>query len=166
MIDLLVVGIGSPFQDDQIAWEVVNRLEKKMTLQKFSSKQLQFRCTDRPGLGLLELIRDAKMVFLIDAIKTNTHAPIGTLHCFQHEELEGVTSVYSSHAFGVAEAMKLGKVLDCLPEKVVLYGVEMGDVGSGFALSGEISVVIDSVVLRIEEDILLGNVPEVFLNII
>ena len=154
MIDLLVVGIGSPFQDDQIAWEVVKRLEKQMTLQKYSLHQLQFLCTDRPGLGLLELIRDAKAVFLIDAIKTNTNAPIGTLHCLQHEALEGVTSAYSSHAFGVAEAMKLGKVLGCLPEKVVLYGVEMGEVSAGFALSGEISVVIDSVVLRIEEAIL------------
>lgn len=152
MIDLLVLGIGSPFQDDQLGWEVVRSLQLREGLQHVPSTQLQFVCVDRPGMRLLNWMTQAQTVFLIDALKTT--APSGRIHCFQEDALETIDSVCSSHDFGVAEAIKLGKVLNCLPKQITFYGISMNELEFGAALSPVIVEAIEQLVVRIEADIL------------
>ena len=152
MIDLHVLGIGSPFGDDQLGWEVIKLLQQKATLWPFIPRQLHIACCDRPGMHLLELMRAAQTVFLIDAVKTG--ATVGTLHRFQNEEIENVNNSLSSHALGIAEAMKIGTILNILPQKIILYGVEINEVQLQFALSKPIIKAIKALSLQIESDIL------------
>lgn len=126
MITLRVLGIGSPFGDDQLGWEVVKLLQQHPDLNQFLPDSLQFMCCDRPGINLLELMRDANTVFLIDAVKTGSI--YGTLHRFKNQEIEAISSPLSSHALGVAYAIKMGRALDELPPNVILYGIEIGDI--------------------------------------
>jgi hydrogenase maturation protease len=152
MSELHVLGIGSPFGDDQLGWEVVKLLQQRPTLHRYIPEQLHIAYCDRPGMYLLELMRSAQTVFLIDAVKTG--APLGTLHYFQNEEIEGMDSTLSSHAFGISAAMKMGATLQTLPQGVILYGVEIGDVQFQFALSEPIKQAIEALSMRVESDIL------------
>ena len=133
MNELRVLGIGSPFGDDQLGWEVVKLLQKSIDLNQFTSDQVQLSCCDRPGMYLLALMRDANTVFLIDAIKAG--AACGTLHRFKNQEIEAMSNPLSSHTLGVAEAMKMGRALDDLPPNVILYGIEIGEINYQSSLS-------------------------------
>ena len=152
MSELHVLGIGSPFGDDQLGWGVVKLLQQRASLSQFTPDQLHMAYCDRPGMHLLELMRPAQTVFLIDAIKTG--AAMGTLHCFQNEEIENISNTLSTHALGIGEAMKMGAALQTLPRKVVLYGIEIGDVSYQFTLTEPIEQAIKLLAARIENDIL------------
>jgi hydrogenase maturation protease len=127
MTKLLIIGVGSPFGDDQLGWQVVNAVEEQLSAHGLISEGLKLICADRPGLHLLELMREAESVILIDAVKTNALA--GTIHCFQTEDLTSSQLVHSSHAVGVSEALQLGEALGMLPDSIIIYGIEIGTVG-------------------------------------
>ena len=103
-------------------------------------------------MHLLELMRDAQTVFLIDAVKTG--AKIGTLHCFKNDEISAATTSLSTHGLGVTEAMEMGQTLQILPPNVILYGVEIDDVRLQFTRSAPIEQAIETLVIRLESDIL------------
>ncbi|WP_051131846.1 hypothetical protein [Legionella tunisiensis] len=63
MSELLILGIGSPFGDDRLGWEVVHLLQQKKALHIYSARQLQIMSCDRPGLNLLNLMQNARTVF-------------------------------------------------------------------------------------------------------
>ena len=151
MTELRILGIGSPFGDDQLGWAVVHLLQQQTSLHRFMPKQLQMTCCDRPGMHLLELMRNAKTVFLIDAIKSG--APLGTLHCVTNKQIEDVGNALSTHGLGIAEAMKMGAALNELPEQVVLYGIEIGEPQLQFTLSEAITKAIQDLAVRIDNDI-------------
>ena len=152
MSELRVLGIGSPFGDDQLGWEVVKLLEQCIDLNQFTSDQLQLICCDRPGMYLLELMKDANTVFLIDAIKTG--AACGTLHRFKNQEIEAISNPLSSHTLGITEAMKMGRALDELPPNVILYGIEIGDIHYQSSLSEPTIKAIKVLSKQIQNDIL------------
>jgi hydrogenase maturation protease len=152
MNKLHVLGIGSPFGDDHLGWDVVKRLQQQPSLVHFSPRQLHLEYCDRPGMHLLELMRAAPTIFLIDAVKTG--ASIGTLHRLQNEDIETLSDTLSTHALGVAEAMKMGAALQLLPENVVLYGIEIGDVHGQLTLTAPIKRAIKTLTAQIERDIL------------
>jgi hydrogenase maturation protease len=153
MTELRILGIGSPFGDDQLGWAIVNALQQRTSLHHFTPNQLQMSCCDRPGMHLLKLMSNTKSVFLIDAVKSG--APIGTLHCVMNKDIEGIDNALSTHGLGIAEAMKMGAALNELPERVVLYGVEINDPQLQFHLSEQIITAIAALVMRIENDIFL-----------
>ena len=153
LIELLVLGIGSPFGDDQLGWDVVKLLEQSPALQPMLPDRLALICCDRPGMHLLELMKPAQTVFLIDAVKTG--AAIGTLHRFQNQDIETVGNALSTHGLGVAEAMKMGAILNTLPPTVILYGIEIGDNPLQFTLSKPIEEAVKALVSLLEQDILI-----------
>ncbi len=151
MSDLCVIGIGSPFGDDQLGWEVVKLLLQRPALQPFIPNPLQLLYCDRPGMYLLELMRDTQTVFIIDAVKTG--AEIGSFHRFQNEEIAAITTTLSTHGLGVAEAMKMGATLQILPPTVILYGIEIDDIQLQFTRSEPIEQAVQKLVIRLEKDI-------------
>jgi len=152
MIELHILGIGSPFGDDQLGWEAIQLLQQSPVLQPFIPRRLQLTRCDRPGMQLLELMRTAQTVFLIDAVKTGS--PLGTIHCFQNKDIETVSNALSTHAFGVAEAIKIGAALNTLPQTIILYGIEIGDVQFQFTPSKRIAHAVKALSVRIETDAL------------
>lgn len=152
MKTLRVLGIGSPFGDDQLGWNVINILQKYDNLKKINSDKLQLICCDRPGMSLLELMRDASTVFLIDAVKTG--AEPGTLHRFKNQAIEVVDTPLSSHAFGIADAIKMGHALHDLPLNVFLYGIEIGNIQYQFNVSKPLIQAINTLSKQLESDIL------------
>ena len=152
MIALRVLGIGSPFGDDQLGREVIKLLQQQQKLHPYIPQDLELIYCDRPGIYLLELMRNARCVFLIDAIKSG--ADIGTIHYFKNKEIEQLERSLSTHSIGIAEAMLMGSALHALPQNVILYGLEIGDVLCEFSLTTPIIDAIHTLSMQIAEDIL------------
>lgn len=152
MTRVRVFGIGSPFGDDRLSWEVIKGLEQCAALQAFTDDQLQLRCIDRPGMRLLELLQNAHTVILVDAVLSG--ASPGTLHELEMSSLLGVNSPFSSHATGVADALKMGEVLQLLPPELLLYGIAIEDVWAGFIGTKRAEGAVKRLVSRIAKRIL------------
>lgn len=128
-----IFGIGSPFGDDQAGWHTVNILRQKKALAQYIPHFVHFEQLDRPGIGLLQRMRDAKAVILIDAVKSG--ANLGTLHQFENLAIKNIECTLSSHGIGVIQTLQLGVVLNELPELTILYGIEIGETGCGTSIS-------------------------------
>ena len=59
----------------------------------------------------------------------------------------------SSHGWGVAEALALGKVLQELPPVLIIYGIEGQNFGPGQEVSQEVEEAIPEAVRRIRREI-------------
>lgn len=153
MIELLILGIGSPFGDDRLGWEVVHGLQQKKALQAYSTQQLQFMSCDRPGLNLLSLMQNARTVFLIDAVRTGAKA--GSLFYLENEEIKTINSIQSTHEFGMANTIEMGKTLNLLPQNLILYGIEVNDLKFQFEVTEPIREAIHALITRIEKDIVI-----------
>lgn len=144
MIEVKIIGIGSPYGDDQLGWNVIEMISQSNELQFYKPEHLLIEYHDRPGIRLLEYMKDAKMVILVDAIVTKNKSP-GTCYRFQNEELYGCDFPLSSHEIGVEETLQLGKVLNCLPKDIILYGIEIDSCHS----ISEISPVVQSSIVEL-----------------
>lgn len=154
MKKLHVIGIGSPFGDDSVGWKVASILEQQKNLQKFIPTQLHIECSDRPGLDLLNLMQGATTVFLVDAVKTG--AKKGTIHRFEKSELKKIVSPLSSHGFGVGESLKLGELIGELPQRLILFGIEVVTISTQFHFSKDLQDAIMSLAGIIEKEILVN----------
>jgi hydrogenase maturation protease len=144
MSKIAVIGVGSPFADDHIAYDVIQLLQQEPLL----SVSLQYY--DRPGWYLLEYMQDFDVVHLIDAIISDK--PIGTLHRYDDiDYFKTQETLLSSHNFGLAETLLLGQSLNQLPAQLVIHGIEIAVDSSDEAKLKEACVAL---VERIKQEIL------------
>jgi hydrogenase maturation protease len=103
---------------------------------------------------LLALWQDADAVVLVDAVCTGARA--GTLQRFEvgSRPLPAMFSRVSTHAFGVAEAIELARVLHQLPSLFVIYGVEGTSFEIGADLSEQVAAAVPQVVAQVRQEIL------------
>jgi hydrogenase maturation protease len=149
-----VLGIGSPFADDRVGFEVLQQLKKIKQLKPFIPTQLCLEQYDRPGINLLNLLQGCAGVFIVDAIKTK--ATPGTIHRFQDHQIESLyVNTLSSHSIGVVEALALGRELKLLPDSVIIYGVEINNIDYSFESSTIIKDAILSLSKMLSEELLL-----------
>ncbi len=129
-----VIGIGSPFGADQLGWEVVQQLEQDTELQDFIPERLTLCTLDRPGTGLLELLKDSDRVILIDALaaENKTTSRREQIIELTAEDLAEGSLNLSSHAIGIREALALHRTLKDMPDgesspDIIVFGLDVGD---------------------------------------
>ena len=115
-----IIGIGSPFGQDQLGWHILDQLRHDLT-EESNMHEIRFIQSDRPGLRLLDLIKDTDTAILVDAIDNKNRT--GQILKLDRADLLTTEHVLSSHALGVSEALSLGDALGDLPAKLVLFGV-------------------------------------------
>ncbi len=149
-----MIGIGSPFGDDRIGWELIEYLAETGFTDQFPSGNITLEKADRPGGLLISLIRDADLAILVDAMQSGR--PAGTVCRFLPGDLLPESGLLSGHALGVADTLALGQALGELPRQVVIYGVEM-DAAAGLGLASAETLlgvpVLESLGRRISDDI-------------
>lgn len=119
-----IIGVGSPFGADALGLAASERLRADGLADDYPSGLVSIVICDRCGVGLLEEIRDAGLAILIDAARFG--AVPGHIRRFGNREIEEAEAITSSHALGVAEVLALGRSLDALPLRLILYGIEIG----------------------------------------
>jgi len=144
----LLIGVGNPFRsDDGVAGAVIRRIHGEHP----AAVQLLEETGD--GAELLDAWKGANTVILIDAVQSG--APSATLYRFDAhaEKLPVWFSHCSTHAFGVAEAIELGRTLGELPPQLIVYAIEGLNFSPGIELSPEIAEVVPHVAARILDEL-------------
>ena len=142
---MLVIGIGNELRgDDGIGILVARQIGERHL------PGVQVLEHSGEGASLLEAWTGAQRVFVVDAISSGS-AP-GTIHRFDavRELLPAQAFQSSTHAFGLREAVEVGRALDLLPTRLVIYGVE----AKSFAVGEEISAELVDAAADLSERIL------------
>jgi hydrogenase maturation protease len=81
-----IMGIGSPFGDDQLGWRVAELLKNSPQLKMYLNESLDIQICDRPGLALLMAMDGVKTLYLVDALKTSDNQT-GQIYRIESENL-------------------------------------------------------------------------------
>lgn len=144
----LILGIGNRYRsDDAVGPLVADRL---------AALGLPVREHSGEGAGLIEAWSGVACVFVVDA--TQSGAAPGTIHRLDAaaEPLPAAFFRYSTHRFGLAEAVETARALNRLPGRLVVYGVEGRHFGFGESLSPEVAEAVGEVVRRILQEVGAG----------
>lgn len=145
-----VVGSGSEWGDDALAWEVI--------------AQLRGRVGERPDVELLAVhgieqilgVLDARgTLILVDAVSSG--APVGTIHRFEWPDRRlrsGRTG--STHGLHADTVLDLAGALGVLPARVVVFGIE-AQCRQRTALSAAVRAAVPELVRRLVQEI--GSAP-------
>ena len=142
-----VIGVGSPFGDDWLGWELAERLRASESLAAWGER-VTIVLHDRPGKALLQAWRGGGLVILLDAVRSGA-AP-GTVHRFDTAQLASRPRSLSTRGFGVVEAVQLAATLDALPEALEFYGIEIDPANTAMHMSESVNAVLPQLVLEIE----------------
>lgn len=125
-----LIGIGNMFRrDDGVGIAIVRNL--KRCLSAFDQNGLEiFECSGE-GTELMECWQGFQRVIIFDAVMANGEP--GKIYRLQADRqfIPSDFFKYSSHAFSLAEAIELARVLDRLPDNLIIYGVEGKDFSHG-----------------------------------
>jgi len=104
------------------------------------------------GTELMAAWEGRDRVIAIDAAQTDTAEP-GTVHIFQANEVVIPQDFfrYTTHRFGLAEAVELSRSLDTLPNALTIVAIEGKDFGNGEGLSPAVAAMLNRVVEQITE---------------
>ena len=138
----LVVGVGNRLRrDDGVGPAVVDRVS-------LLRPDLDVAEVSGDASALLMLWAERSPVIVVDAVRTGV-AP-GTCHRWALSD--GVwdalppLSPFSTHLVGVRDAIDLAEALDRQPSRLVVVGVEAGDLGAGSGLSDPVAAALDDAV--------------------
>ena len=142
----LIVGIGNRYRsDDGFGCLVANELASMV------GNDVQCMEHDGEPAALMECWEDRARVLLLDAVSSG--APAGTIFQFDltQQALPEAFNLYSTHAFGVPQAVELARALNKLPPEIRFYGVEGVCFDAGEGLSDDLAEVKDAVIKKIVE---------------
>ncbi len=145
-----VIGIGNEFRGDDAVGLLVAR-----RVQALADPPVEVLERDGEATALMEAWHGSGRVVLIDALQSG--APPGTIQRFDAKKQPLPAGLFScsTHAFGLAQAVELARVMNRLPERLIIYGIEGIHFGEGSGLSPEVARSVDPVagqVLRELED--------------
>jgi hydrogenase maturation protease len=125
---VLVAGIGSRWRGDDAAGLLV--AEQLRLLWRRQTGSVTIRQMETAGPELLELWCGAQFAILVDAVVSG--AQPGTIHRLDllRRPIPWRAAV-SSHTLELAAVVHLARVLDRLPGRLVLYGIEAEIVEQG-----------------------------------
>ncbi|MEZ5118397.1 MAG: hydrogenase maturation protease [Candidatus Nanopelagicales bacterium] len=141
----LVVGLGSVDRgDDAVGFLVVRQV------------------ADVPGVDVVEVSDPSRLVdlgagrdvmVLVDAVSSGS-AP-GTVHVLEvgEEALPIGSAAASTHWVGLGEVIELARVLDMLPVRVVLVGIEAGSLEHGSGLSASVREAVPAAITAVLESL-------------
>lgn len=125
-----IVGIGSPFGDDKVAWRVIELLQGQLPAD------IDLIALDRPGAALVNWMQDVTWLLLIDALSSGTEP--GSVVKIDPQTLAADTGAITSHALRLEASLRLATALGCLPHRLDIYGIELGSLDKA-ELSREVS---------------------------
>jgi hydrogenase maturation protease len=139
----LVIGVGNEYRsDDGIGLLVARRVREQRS---------DVACIEASGEGasLMAQWRALDHVVLIDAVRSGSRP--GRVHRLdaRNQSIPSDFFHYSTHAFGVAEAVEMARTLGTLPEQLIVFGIEGKKFDAGRAPSPEVDAVVDDVMNRV-----------------
>ncbi len=143
----LIIGVGNRWRRDDGAGPAAAEALAALGLEGVRVLE-----TGGEGADLLDLWQGAARVIVIDAA---SGPPAGTVHRFDARQQRLPANLFgaSSHAFGVGEAVELGRALDCLPPCLTVYALAGRDFAHGEGLSPEAATAALALVAEIVQEL-------------
>ncbi len=143
----LVIGIGNEWRgDDGVGPWIVKMLRD----QQLPNIKTIPNVAD--GLDLLDAWRDASTVYVIDALR-GCGEPGTVIRVNALTENLPTEAGYSSHTFGLAEAIELGRTLDSLPKKLIVIGIEGDNFAMGDRLTEKVQTVAAQLIIELSTEL-------------
>jgi hydrogenase maturation protease len=125
-----IIGCGTACRGDDPAGLLVVWRLRQLGVEAYEQS--------RDGLDLIENWQGQVTVVLIDAVVTGGSPGAVTVWNGKHAPVSAISFRSSTHAFGVAEAIRLARVLDRMPQRLLIYGIEGRRFDLGRAPSPEV----------------------------
>ncbi len=144
----VVIGVGNDFRSDDRAGLAVARALRDRVPAHVTVVEREGEAT-----SLLDVWEGRALAIVIDAVKG--HNPAGHVYRFDAlvdrppEELFR----YSTHAFGVSGAIELGRALGKLPNRLLIYGIEGDNFGTGTRLTPDVERAVGEATARILREV-------------
>jgi hydrogenase maturation protease len=143
----LLIGIGNEYRSDDgvglvVAREIHEKLIPLITVKEESGE----------GAALMEAWQGFQNVFIVDAVSSG--AMPGTIFRIDanKETVPAKFFHYSTHAFSVAEAIELARVLNVLPPNLIIYGIEGNNFNAGTTISFPVQQAAHKIIEQIVKD--------------
>jgi hydrogenase maturation protease len=144
-----VIGVGNAWRGDDAAGLLVVR-----RLQQEKLPQVEISENSGTAGALADAWKDANGVIVVDAVVSGGQP--GSIYRFDahaHMTTFPLFRSLSSHGFGMAEVLALGRLFHDLPPVFIIYGIEGEDFTLGEELSPAVTAVIPEVARRISQEI-------------
>jgi hydrogenase maturation protease len=133
-----VIGIGNPLRgDDAIGLLVARRV------RDLADPEVEVMELEGEPARLIDAWHGAGLAVVVDALKLD--APEGAVVRFDAtaDPLPPSVSASSTHALGLEEAIEIARVLDRLPEHLVVFGIQGTRFQAGSDLSPAVAAAIE-----------------------
>ncbi len=136
MSGAVVIGVGNRWRrDDAAGLEVIDALRGRV------GDEVALIESDGEPTRLLDAFALAPTVVMVDAVITGGEP--GTVHTLTDEELPNQMGIgQSSHLVQLVETIELGKLLDKLPNGLVLIGIEATDFANGEGMTDPVATAV------------------------
>lgn len=138
----VVLGVGNVLlHDDGVGVRVVEEL-RSAAVREPRSLPDGTRLVDGGTLGLelLRAIEGARAVLIVDAVDLDQ--PAGTVSVLGRDALEQSGDRARGIRAGVGELLAVGRLMDWLPARIALVGVQVADTGLGIGLSESVEAAV------------------------
>jgi hydrogenase maturation protease len=142
-----IIGLGNELRgDDAVGLLAARRLRQAV------GNRAEVIEAEMAGVDLIELMEGARVVILIDAARSGKNP--GMIHRLDASDSPiGVrTLLRSSHALGISDALELARTIGVLPARVIVYGIEVGHMEAGQALSSPVAKALDEIVGQVIQE--------------
>lgn len=137
-IKKLFIGVGNPLRKDDGVGPFIVKALKTHFSQGARRTNCRFIESSGEGSRLMDSWRGFDEVIIFDALMKQGRA--GTIVKLDAalQTLPSDYFKYSSHAFSLAEAVEMARILEVLPNSLLVYGIEGEDFGFGEGLSSAV----------------------------
>ena len=138
--DILIIGVGNEFRGDDGSGLLVVR-----GISPVDSQSVQIIELPGEGTELMQVWQGREIVIVVDASQSGAQpGSIVRLDASDTRLPAGFFS-YSTHAFGLAEAVETSRNLNTLPKKLIVFAVEGTAFGQGAKVTKAVQKSIHSV---------------------
>ncbi len=149
MTETLIIGVGNSFRGDDGAGLMAAQRLRELALPGVTVLE-----QSGEGAGLMAAWEGAESVIVVDAMQSGGEP--GTVHrlAIGDQPLPAhFGGNFSSHAFGVAEAIEMARLLGKLPARLIVFGIEGKSFTLGDGLSDAVEMGVETAVRQIQQEL-------------
>ena len=150
-----VIGIGESMRGDDAAGIEAVGLWERLHAATSGQPGIRVQLIQQSGLELLDALKDVDAAVLVDALQPGSQP--GSVRILEIGELDAsATNGGSSHGWGVAETLALGRTLRTLRRDIAVrcVGIEAQQLGIGTGLSESVLRALPAACTSIQVEVL------------
>lgn len=148
-MNVLVLGVGNILlRDEGLGVRAIEELERAYTFAPGVELVDGGTC----GLELLDNLKGRDLLLIIDAMRNG--GPPGSVYRLSDREVPAhFHTRITPHQLGISDLLATLGLMEALPARLVLFGVEPADLSTGLGLSAPVAQALDRVVAAVAAEL-------------